>query len=126
VAGPLSVLHHLLECLARGGERESIASAGVAAWRKARTDAEREWIIGLFAINGTLNVVWSALLPPASSGLGADRGGFSLALCARADDCLLALRQARELAAALSRLGQLCRLSQLGDRQAERSVRQLG
>jgi len=27
----------------------------------ARTDAEREWIIGLFAINGTLNVVWSAL-----------------------------------------------------------------
>ena len=27
---------------------------------------------------------------------------------------------------ALSRLGQLCRLSQLGDRQAERSVRQLG
>ena len=61
MAGPLSVLHHLLECLARGGERESIASAGVAAWRNARTDAEREWIIGLFAINGTLNVVWSAL-----------------------------------------------------------------
>ena len=60
MAGPLSVLHHLLECLARGGERESIASAGVA-WRNARTDAEREWIIGLFAINGTLNVVWSAL-----------------------------------------------------------------
>ena len=37
------------------------AAAGVVAWRNARTDAEREWIIGLFAINGTLNVVWSAL-----------------------------------------------------------------
>ena len=37
------------------------ACAGVVAWRNARSDADREWIIGLFAINGTLNVLWSAL-----------------------------------------------------------------
>jgi len=37
------------------------AAAGIVAWRKAVTDAQREWIIGLFAINGTLNVLWSLL-----------------------------------------------------------------
>lgn len=37
------------------------AAAGVIAWRKAPTEAQREWVIGLFAINGTLNVVWSVL-----------------------------------------------------------------
>jgi translocator protein len=37
------------------------ACAGVLAWRNARTEADRDWIIGLFAINGTLNVLWSAL-----------------------------------------------------------------
>ncbi|MEM8573860.1 MAG: TspO/MBR family protein [Pseudomonadota bacterium] len=37
------------------------AAAGIVAWRKATTDVQREWIIGLFAINGTLNVLWSLL-----------------------------------------------------------------
>jgi tryptophan-rich sensory protein len=37
------------------------AGAGVVAWRNARSDADREWIVGLFAINGTLNVLWSML-----------------------------------------------------------------
>jgi benzodiazapine receptor len=37
------------------------AASGVIAWRDAPTDAQREWVIGLFAINGTLNVLWSAL-----------------------------------------------------------------
>jgi benzodiazapine receptor len=37
------------------------AAAGVFAWRNATTDAQRDWVIGLFAINGTLNVLWSAL-----------------------------------------------------------------
>jgi benzodiazapine receptor len=37
------------------------AASGIVAWRNAVTDAQREWIIGLFAINGTLNVVWSML-----------------------------------------------------------------
>lgn len=37
------------------------AAAGVVAWRKARSDADRDWIIGLFAVNGTLNVLWSFL-----------------------------------------------------------------
>jgi benzodiazapine receptor len=37
------------------------AISGVIAWRFAETDAQREWIIGLFAINGVLNILWSAL-----------------------------------------------------------------
>ncbi len=37
------------------------AAAGVVAWRHARSDADREWIIGMFAVNGTLNVLWSFL-----------------------------------------------------------------
>jgi tryptophan-rich sensory protein len=37
------------------------AVAGVTAWRGARTSAGREWVIGLFALNGFLNVVWSLL-----------------------------------------------------------------
>lgn len=37
------------------------AAAGVIAWRRASTDSQREWIIALFAINGTLNILWSAL-----------------------------------------------------------------
>jgi translocator protein len=37
------------------------AISGVIAWRLAETDAQREWIIGLFAINGVLNILWSAL-----------------------------------------------------------------
>ncbi len=37
------------------------AMAGVAAWRNAPSDRDREWVIVLFAINGILNVLWSAL-----------------------------------------------------------------
>jgi benzodiazapine receptor len=37
------------------------AASGVIAWRNATTDKQREWVIGLFAINGTLNVLWSML-----------------------------------------------------------------
>jgi tryptophan-rich sensory protein len=37
------------------------ALSGVTAWRDAPNDASREWIIGLFAVNGLLNVLWSAL-----------------------------------------------------------------
>jgi len=37
------------------------AASGVIAWRQARTAAAREWIIGLFALNGFLNVLWSLL-----------------------------------------------------------------
>lgn len=37
------------------------ALSGIFAWRSATTVSQREWIIGLFAINGTLNVVWSFL-----------------------------------------------------------------
>jgi tryptophan-rich sensory protein len=35
-------------------------SAGLA-WRDAPTDADREWVIAMFAANGVLNVLWSAL-----------------------------------------------------------------
>ncbi len=37
------------------------AVSGVNAWRAARTLVTREWIIGLFALNGFLNVLWSLL-----------------------------------------------------------------
>lgn len=37
------------------------AASGVIAWRNATTESQREWVIGLFAINGTLNVLWSTL-----------------------------------------------------------------
>ncbi len=37
------------------------AASGVIAWRHAKTAATREWIIGLFAMNGFLNIFWSLL-----------------------------------------------------------------
>ncbi len=37
------------------------ASAGVLAWRAAKEPPRREWIIGLFALNGFVNVLWSLL-----------------------------------------------------------------
>ncbi len=37
------------------------AAAGVIAWRRAPRGAEREWLIGLFALNGALNIFWSIL-----------------------------------------------------------------
>lgn len=37
------------------------AAAGVQAWRGAATRAERERLLGLFALNGFLNVSWSLL-----------------------------------------------------------------
>jgi len=35
--------------------------SAVSAWRAATTRAQREWVIGLFALNGFLNVLWSML-----------------------------------------------------------------
>lgn len=37
------------------------AAAGVVAWRSAPGQASREWLLGLFALNGFLNVLWSLL-----------------------------------------------------------------
>jgi tryptophan-rich sensory protein len=37
------------------------AIAGVLAWRRAAKQAVREWIIGGFALNGFLNVLWTIL-----------------------------------------------------------------
>jgi tryptophan-rich sensory protein len=37
------------------------AASSVIAWRQAKSSATREWIIGLFAMNGFLNVLWSLL-----------------------------------------------------------------
>ncbi len=37
------------------------AASGVAAWRSAPSQASREWLLGLFALNGFLNVLWSLL-----------------------------------------------------------------
>jgi tryptophan-rich sensory protein len=38
-----------------------ITVAGITAWRAARTAAQAEWVIGLFALNGFLNISWSIL-----------------------------------------------------------------
>lgn len=35
--------------------------SAVYAWRNARDKIEREWVVGLFALNGFLNVLWSTL-----------------------------------------------------------------
>jgi tryptophan-rich sensory protein len=37
------------------------AAAGVIAWRRARSRPTREWLIGLFALNGFLNILWTVL-----------------------------------------------------------------
>lgn len=37
------------------------AAAGVITWRRAPVGREREWTLGLFALNGFLNVFWSLL-----------------------------------------------------------------
>lgn len=37
------------------------AVAGVLAWRGARSAGERQSILGLFAINGFLNILWSLI-----------------------------------------------------------------
>lgn len=37
------------------------ALAGVTAWRAMPTAREGDWLIGLFALNGFLNIVWSLL-----------------------------------------------------------------
>jgi len=37
------------------------AIAGVAAWRRAPTNRQSDTVIGLFAINGFLNILWSLL-----------------------------------------------------------------
>jgi translocator protein len=35
--------------------------SAVYAWRNAGNRAQREWVIGLFALNGFFNVLWSTL-----------------------------------------------------------------
>ncbi len=37
------------------------AASAVIAWRHAPKGSEREWLLGLFALNGFLNVLWSLL-----------------------------------------------------------------
>lgn len=37
------------------------AMAAVYAWRGAKSRAQRDWVIGLFAANGLFNVVWSMI-----------------------------------------------------------------
>ena len=37
------------------------ALSAVTGWQEAPDQAAREWLIGLFALNGSLNVLWSLL-----------------------------------------------------------------
>jgi tryptophan-rich sensory protein len=37
------------------------AASGVIAWRRTASRASREWLIGLFALNGFCNIFWSLL-----------------------------------------------------------------
>ncbi|AOL95587.1 TspO/MBR family protein [Porphyrobacter sp. LM 6] len=38
-----------------------VTVAGITAWRAAPTSAAAEWVIGLFALNGFLNISWSLI-----------------------------------------------------------------
>jgi len=38
-----------------------ITVAGITAWRAAPTSAAAEWVLGLFALNGFLNISWSLI-----------------------------------------------------------------
>lgn len=38
-----------------------ITVSGITAWRAAPTSAAAEWVLGLFALNGFLNISWSIL-----------------------------------------------------------------
>ena len=38
-----------------------IVAAGVLAWRRANSEDQRRWILGLFAINSLLHMLWSGL-----------------------------------------------------------------
>lgn len=38
-----------------------ITVSAITAWRAAPTSAAAEWVIGLFALNGFLNITWSIL-----------------------------------------------------------------
>jgi tryptophan-rich sensory protein len=38
-----------------------IATAGVLAWNSAQTQAQQQQVLGLFALNAVLNVLWSVL-----------------------------------------------------------------
>jgi tryptophan-rich sensory protein len=38
-----------------------ITVSAITAWRAARTAAQAEWVIGLFGLNGFLNISWSIL-----------------------------------------------------------------
>ncbi|MFO6428822.1 TspO/MBR family protein [Erythrobacter sp. W302b] len=38
-----------------------ITVAGITAWRTAPTSAAAEWVVGLFALNGFLNISWSLI-----------------------------------------------------------------
>jgi translocator protein len=38
-----------------------VAASGAQAWRAAPGQAQREWLLALFALNGFLNVLWSLL-----------------------------------------------------------------
>ncbi|MGP9810460.1 TspO/MBR family protein [Rhodopseudomonas sp. NSM] len=37
------------------------AMSAIHAWRGARTRAQREWVVGIFAANGFFNLLWSML-----------------------------------------------------------------
>ena len=33
----------------------------MSAWRAAQSQGQREWVVGLYALNGLFNVLWSTL-----------------------------------------------------------------
>ena len=96
------------------------AISGYLAWREAPNRGGRDGVIGLFALNGFLNVLWSSdLLSRQAAGLGAGRGGTAVVLD-RADDRRAdALLEDREPSSpALSGMGDVRGRSQLVSRSA--------
>ena len=98
--------------------------SAVYAWRNAENRAQRDWVIGLFALNGFLNVLWSmlffALRRPDWALIEVAFLWLSILLpIAR----VLALcKTGQPLSAALSAVGVFRRLSQSDGRAPQRTV----
>jgi benzodiazapine receptor len=96
-----------------------ITVAGITAWRAAPTSAAAEWVIGLFALNGFLNISWSLIF----FRLQRPDWAFFEVLLLWISILAMILYCGRFSRKALSCMGQLCRQSQLGRRPAQWPVR---
>eukprot|EP01042_Synura_sphagnicola_P016971 gene16971-21451_t len=93
------------------------ALAGVNGWLAMPNAREREWLLGLFALNGFLNIVWSLLF------FRLHRPDWAVIEALGLWLSVLALILRGGDAGALSAVGDVCRISQHDDRPSERTFR---